>query len=178
MYLSRRHYRRLLLPPGWVALGSLLLLGCQVLLTHRRQLLPKAVLQLAMPVLEKVAAKQQRKGNSTGYLFSNPLASIKTATHWQDAALIGRPAKDSVSEAAIEAMVTAMQADNGHARGVRVRLSTGATYSNLVSLLAMMNRLNQPKYWFAIEHQPLTFYAVNDKAVKSRRLPTSQLIYY
>jgi len=32
MYVPRRHYRRLLLPPGWVALRFLLLLGCQVLL--------------------------------------------------------------------------------------------------------------------------------------------------
>lgn len=35
LFLPRRYYRRLLLPLGWVALGFLLLLGCQALLSHR-----------------------------------------------------------------------------------------------------------------------------------------------
>ncbi|MGI4736024.1 MAG: hypothetical protein ACRYG7_12685 [Janthinobacterium lividum] len=51
MFLPRRHYRRLLLPPGWVALGFLLLLGCLALLSHRQQLRLENVLQLTMPRL-------------------------------------------------------------------------------------------------------------------------------
>jgi hypothetical protein len=177
MYMPRRHYRRLFLPPGWVALGFLLLLGCQVLLAHRGQLRLLNVLQLAMPVLEEIAEKRQLEKNSSIYLFSKPLASIKTATHWQDAALIGKPFSDSVNKATIEAAVLAIQADKGHARGVRVHLGRKATYSNLVSLLDMMDRLNYPRYWLDIEHQPTTFYAVNGKAIKRRSIPDTELGY-
>jgi len=167
MYLPRRHSRRLLLPPGWVALGFLLLLGCQLLRLDKRLRLEN-VLQLTMPMLERMAEEKQKEGVPNVYLFSKPLARIKTATRWQDARLVGKHASDSVSIAIIKATVLAVQADMGHARGVRVRLGSSATYSNLVSLLDMMLRLKRPKYWLDIEHQPATFYMVNSKAVKTK----------
>ena len=175
MPVLRRHSRRLLLPPGWVALGFLLLIGCHVLLKNGTRLLPKNVVQLTMPVLEKIAAEKCKNGDPYVYFFAKPLASIKTATHWQDAAFIGKPYCDSVSKTRVEAMVLATQADFGHARGIRVHFGKGATYGNLVSLLDMMPRLNQKKYWLDIEHQPATFYVVNDKAVKTRIFASARM---
>jgi hypothetical protein len=177
MYVPRRHTRRLLLPPVWVALGFLLLLGCQVLQIDKR-LRPENVLQLTMPMLEKVARGKQKAGEPYTYLFTSPLASIKTATHWQETTLVGKPANDLVKEAAIEASVLAIQADKSHARGVRIRLGGSATYRNLVSLLDIMLRLDHQRYWLDIEHRPTTFYIVNGKAIKTRKIPTTELTYY
>jgi len=167
MHLPRRHYRRLLLPLGWVALGCLLLLGCQLLVLDSARRLPKNVLQLTMPVPKKIA--QEHDDDARLPYFSTPLTSIKTATHWQDAFLTGKPTSDSVSEIAAAAMVRAIQADNGHARGVRVYFRRTATYGSLVVLLDRMIRLRQKKYWLDIEHQPMTFYVINDKAVRTQR---------
>ncbi len=91
---------------------------------------------------------------------------------------MGKPAGDSVSKARIEAAVLAIQADEGHARGVRVHLRRGATYGNVVSLLNMMLRLDHPRYWLDVEHQPTIFYIVNGKAVKTRRTSSTELTYY
>jgi hypothetical protein len=177
MYMPRRHYRRLLLPPGWVALGFLLLLGCQLVVKNRTRVLPENVVQLTMPVLEKVAEEKYKNVDPYVYLFAKPLARIKTATHWQDATFIGKPYPGSMNKARVEAMVLATQADFGHARGIRIRLGKGATYSNLVSLLDVMMWLNQKKYWLDIEHQPTTFYVVNDKAVKTSRIMEARMTY-
>ncbi|RYE89831.1 MAG: hypothetical protein EOO37_04270 [Cytophagaceae bacterium] len=176
MYLPRRHYRRLLLPPGWVALGFLLLLGCQALVSQliRRQI--ECITQLTMPILEKVA--KEKYSDLSPYCFCKPLADIKTTTRWQNAQLIGNSLRFPVNKTALEAAVQATQADAGHARGVRVFFRPTATYGSLVSLLDMMNRLNQRKYWLDIEHRPVTFYIVNDKAVKTRRTPETNLTYY
>ena len=178
MYVSRRHSRRLLLPPGWVTLGFLLLLGCQIIIINKQWLQPKNVLQLTMPLLERIAEEKRRDGELDTYLFSKPLASIKTATSWQNASLVGKLLSDSVNEAKIKAAVLALQADEGHARGVRVHFGSSATYRNLASLLDMMLRLNQPRYWLDIEHQPTTFYIVNGRAVKTRKSPRTKLTYY
>jgi len=178
MHVPRRHSRRLLLPPGWVALGFLLLLGCQVLLAHRRQLQLYSVMQLNMPLLEKLAEEKRKKGGPDSYIFSKPLANIKTTTHWRNASFIVKPRRDSVNEAIIKSAVLAIQADEDHARGVRIRFGRGATYSSLMNLLDMMLRLNQPMYWLDIEHRPTTFYIVNGKAVKAKKTPAIRLTYY
>ena len=52
-YLPRRHRRRLLLPPGWVALAGLLLLGCLALRPWQERLKRQVVLELTMPPLNK-----------------------------------------------------------------------------------------------------------------------------
>ncbi|MGI4862296.1 MAG: hypothetical protein ACRYFZ_00115 [Janthinobacterium lividum] len=165
MYVLRRPYRRLLLPPGWVALGFLLLLGCQLLLIDKR-LQPENVLQLTMPTLENMA--KDKYGKIPSYCFCKPLASIRATTRWQNAQLSGNSLSYPVNRAALEGAVQAMQADEGHARGVRVYFGPTAAYSNLVSLLDLMNRLNQPMYWLDIEHRPVTFYAINAKALKAK----------
>ncbi len=176
MHLPRRHYRRLLLPPGWVALGFLLLLGCRMLVSQLTKHQIECVMQLTMPILEKVA--KEKSNDLSPYCFCKPLAGIKITTHWQNAQLIGNSLSYSVNKAALEAAVQATQADKGHARGVRVYFRPTATYGSLVSLLDMMNRLNQRRYWLDIEHRPVTFYVVNDKAVKIRRIPETELTYY
>ena len=52
-YLPRRHRRRLLLPPGLVALAGLLLLGCLALRPWQERLSKKVAFELTMPPINK-----------------------------------------------------------------------------------------------------------------------------
>lgn len=167
MYVSRRHTRRLLLPPGWVALGFLLLLGCQLLLAHWRQMQVTTVLQLQMPVLERVAATYP-VGNIMRK-FSNTLSRIKRETNWHTVYFDGDKLSQFMNDAEVAKAMSSIAADNTHARGVRIYFRPGTTYGNLVSLLDLINRLGHQRYWFDVEHQPTTFYAVNSQALRPIR---------
>jgi hypothetical protein len=168
MFLPRRRQRRLLLPPGWVALGFLLLLGCLALLTHRQQLQFKIILQLTMPLSKKKVEEQHRAGTPYYQLFSNPIDSLSPATRWYDANLNGEALNDFVNVAAVRTVVSAIKADTSRARGARIYFRQGATYSSLVSLLDLMNRLKYRYYWFDIEHRPAIFYIVNNQAAQRK----------
>jgi hypothetical protein len=164
MYLPRRHSRHLLLPSGWVALGFLLLLGCQALLTHRRQLRQERVLPLLMPM-----PKQDTTGLSAhrrdkipfldfSYAGHRMKAELDTAIHWCDFSFAGIRAADSITAQRVFARIKIMQADTLHARGIRVYFHQHVAYTNLVSMLDMMIRANQKVFWFDIQQQPAVFY--------------------
>jgi hypothetical protein len=158
MYAPRRHSRRLLLPPGWVALGFLLLLGCQALLAHRQQLRLPNVIQLQLPPWKS-------KGDSWGVPVYGPMSKINSFRPWHDAALTGAPLNDFINATSAEVAVKAINADTNRAGGVRIRFGQHTTYSNLVSVLDMMNYLNHKRYWLDIRHNPVTLYAITNQYV-------------
>lgn len=148
MYAPRRYTHRLLLPPGWVALGFLLLLGCQALQTHRWQMKVDYKLELPMPILERVAAKYpvgdiMRK-------FSKPLSQVRRETHWHTVHFNGGKLNHFINNAVITNAVRSMQAEAANASGVRVCFQPGTTYAELVNLVDLMNRLSQRRYWLDI----------------------------
>jgi hypothetical protein len=157
MYLPRRHSRRLLLPPGWVALGLLLLLGCQALLTHWRQMRLPNVMQLQMPPWKP------SEGKFWGVPVYGSKAELNNFRPWHDAEFTGAPINDFVNDAFTETAVKAIQADTSQAGGMRIRFGRHATYSNLIKVLDMMNYLNQKRYWLDIRHNPITLYAITNK---------------
>jgi hypothetical protein len=159
MFLPRRRQRRLLLPPGWVALGFLLLLGCLALLTHERQLRLPNVMQMTMPPL------YSSKANSWVVPVYGTVAELNRLRPWHDADFVGAPLNDFVNAEATQIAIRAINADSSHAGGVRIRFQPQATYGNLVDALDVMNIENQKKYWLDIRHQPITLYAVTDKAL-------------
>jgi len=169
MYAPRRHTRRLLLPPGWVALGFLLLLGCQALLAHRRQLRQERILPLLMPM-----SKQDTTGLSAhrrakipfldfSYAGHRSKAELDTAIHWCNFSLTGVRSADSTTAQRIFATIKTMQVDTLHARGIRVRFHRNAAYANLVQILDMMNEANQKVFWFDIQQRPAVFYILTRK---------------
>jgi hypothetical protein len=160
MFLPRRRQRRLLLPPGWLALGFLLLLGCLALLTHERQLKQPTVIQLTMPPLKP--DKSDIWLTAPAY---KPVDKLNVLRPWHDTDFVGTPLNDFVNAKATQIAIRAINADSSHAGGVRIRLQQGATYGNLVNALDIMNIENQKKYWLDIRHQPITLYAVTDKAL-------------
>jgi hypothetical protein len=164
MHVPRRHHRRLLLPPGWVALGLLLLVGCQGLLTHRRQLRLQNVLGLTMPALKQDTAMNRFLKYHKDYdLPYKTLGELDIARNWRTVEYWGMLLTDSDNRVHVKAAIQAINADVAHEGGVRIRLHEHATYADLVEVLDMMNSCGQRKYFLDIHHQPITLYAITDK---------------
>lgn len=154
MLVSRRVRRRLLLPPGWVALGFLLLLGCQALQPWQRQLKQWNVMQITMPALHVDKSASWNK-----VVYQSP-AQLNTFRAWHTIDFDGQGLSDFFSAASTESAIRKIIADTSHVGGVRIRFLPGATYANLVTVLDIMNYTNQKKYWLDIHYQPSTLYAI------------------
>lgn len=176
MHIPRRHSRRLLLPPGWVALGFLLLLGYQALLAHRRQMLQERVLSLVMPFYSEKQANKYKTLEHYGIGAYKPLASLLSAPHWRIINLAGKPLNDFFATAATETAVQALKNDTSSA-GIHVAFTVGATYCNLVQLLNVMQRQKDEKYWLDIHENTPVLYsigkAIKSKPVTKKRTPVS-----
>lgn len=160
MLVPRRVRRRLVLPPGWVALGFLLLLGCQALQPWAGRLKRWNVMQITMPKL-KLIPKEFRLYNDNNYSIPcETVVELHKIRPWHNAEFNGEPLFDFLNAATTESAIRKIIADTNHAGGVRIRFLPGATYANLVKALDIMNYTNQKKYWLDIHHQPTTLYAI------------------
>ena len=167
MRVSRRVRRRLLLPPGWVALGFLLLLGCQALRPWAGQLRQWNVMGVTLPAFH---VNKSAPWNAVFYQSPKQLSSFWP---WQDAAFTGNKLADFLNAASTESAIRQIMADTSHAGGVRIRFLPGATYANLVKVLDIMNYTDQKKYWLDIHHEPTTLYAITDVALPAQLRPLS-----
>ena len=177
MLVPRRMRRRLLLPPGWVALGFLLLLGCQALQPWAGRLRQWNALQLTMFPLKadtstsyfrflKKYPEHKLKKEFNPYV--TPLQNVAANTlqkmrPWHNVEFNGNRLADFLSAATTESAIRKIIADTSHAGGVRIRFLPRATYANLVKVLDIMNYTNQKKYFLDIHHQPTTLYAITDE---------------
>jgi len=114
MLIPRRVRRRLLLPPGWVALGFLLLLGCQALRPWQRQLRPMRVMTLTMPALR---ISELAPWNKFVYQLPRQLNLLRP---WHDVEFQGNELLNFLNAAATEAATWQIIADTSHAGGVRI----------------------------------------------------------
>jgi hypothetical protein len=162
MHVSRRHSRHMLLPPGWVALGFLLLLGCQVLLAHRRQMRQERMIELWMPFLSKAEISPPLTDLSAleRLRLYNPMAALKPSIRWHYVSFTGNPLNDSSSRVALNKIVLLIRANIGGAEGVQVRFGAGATYDSMIYSLTS----SQEGCWFVNNGQISTFYIVSDWA--------------
>lgn len=162
MRKPRRVRRRLLLPPGWVALGFLLLLGCSTLVPRWRELRLNNVLQITMPPLPA------GKLGLWPELFHQSPKQLEKYRPWHTVDLNCELIPDFFGTAAAEAATRQIIADTSHAGGVRIRFWPGTTYAGLISVLDIMNRVNQKKYWLDIQHSPTTLYAITDPPTRTK----------
>ncbi|RZJ90093.1 MAG: hypothetical protein EOO60_09330 [Hymenobacter sp.] len=161
MLVLRRVRRRLLLPPGWVALGFLLLLGCQALRPWQGQLRQWTMIQLTMPPLT-ISSFAGEKPGLYARVTNQSRWQLNRFRPWYDIKFKGQALPDSQSAAATEAAIRKIIADTKYAGGVRVRFLPGATYANLVRVLDIMKYTGQRKYWLDTRYQPVTLYAITD----------------
>ncbi|MVN74896.1 hypothetical protein GO988_01000 [Hymenobacter sp. HMF4947] len=175
MFVPYRFRRRLLLPPGWLSLGFLLLLGCLELRTQWRQLRLANMVQLTMPALKPDTtglASYKRFSGSTETPFNTPYQSVSKLDElrpWRTVEYGGNPLADFFSASTIEASLVAMQADSTYASGLRIRLRASATYKDLVKMLDMMLVANQKRYWLDTRHKPIILYAITNKELPRKR---------
>ncbi|AMR29304.1 hypothetical protein A0257_20845 [Hymenobacter psoromatis] len=174
-----------MLPPGWVALGFLLLLGCQALQPWAGQLKQWNVMQVTMfPLKADTSAsylsflKEHPEHNARNEFnpYVTPLQAVAANTlqkmrPWHNAEFSGNRLADFLSAATTESAIRKIIADTSHAGGVRIRFLPGATYANLVKVLDIMNYTNQKKYFLDIHHKPTTLYAITDEPLPVNSTP-------
>jgi len=154
-YLPRRHRRKLLFPPGLLALAGLLWLGCVVVGSWQEKLKPKVVMQVMF--LPVHLPPNYRNNFDAPQLMS--VAQLQTFRLWHDAYFIGDAVVDAQEQERLKQFVQAMMADSAHDRGVRIRLASTSHYRNLVFILDLMARENVKRYRLDIQHEPVTLYA-------------------
>ena len=159
MLIPRRVRRRLSLPPGWVALGLLLLLGCQALQPWAGRVKQWNMMQLTVPKMKLTSEDLKAYGRAYELPYRTSTELNKTRP-WHDVEFKGEPLSDFLNAAATESAIQKIIADTSHVGGVRIRFLPGSTYANLVRVLDIMTYTNQKKYWLDIHHEPTTFYAI------------------
>ncbi|MCB2377882.1 hypothetical protein LGH70_09835 [Hymenobacter sp. BT635] len=171
LYPARRHRRPLLFPPGLLALGFLLLLGCQVLRPWYRQLKPRYVLQLTVPPkpVSDYILPQYEEGEKFAKLngftpttneYLHRYSQLAYYRPWQDFAFTGISEQDAAIAREAQQALRAMQADTLHAQGVRIRFGEQATYAGLIRVLDLASAIE--RQMLDLHHEPATFYAFTD----------------
>jgi hypothetical protein len=161
-HLPRRHRRKLLLPPGLLALAGLLWLGCVAVGSWREKLLRRTVIQLSLPpkpASDTIYSTAYHNGVQTiPFLYSQ----LYELYHWQRICLNGEAANDSVSALAISEAIKTLRTDTIPNCGIRVELTPKVRYRTLIQLLDVVELNNQGKYLFDIYHGPFTLYVPVD----------------
>lgn len=160
--LPRRHRRKLLFPPGLLALAGLLWLGVVAIGPWQEKLTKRSVLQLTMP--PKPVSDTIYQSNSYPITRTIPFlySQLFNLYTWQDIELNGNAAHDSTAVRAIAQGIEKLRNDTLPNGGVRVRIRPSARYKELVRLLDLMNECSQEKYLVDIHHGPTTLYALVD----------------
>ena len=165
--LPRRHRRRLLLPPGRLALAGLLLLGCLALRPWQEQAKIHGVISLAVPICEPHPILPTIR-----FLVPNPNTMCERRFR-HDAFLNGNDIHDQPQYRRIVAAIRFITADKKHNGLVCVRLTSTARYENMVALLDLMERMNLRQHWFDFTRKPTAFYVFSSREVRS---PNEEII--
>ncbi|TGE29434.1 hypothetical protein [Hymenobacter metallicola] len=165
LYPARRYRRPLLFPPGLLALGFLLLLGCLALRPWHRQLKPRYFIQLTLvpkPVSDSILSLGglsllQSSSGKNLFLYSQ-LAGFRS---WRDFTFTGSSGQDAATMQQTQQAFEAMLPDSLHARGIRIRFEDQSTYASMVRMLEWA-RAATPKYLVDFHHEPTTLYAFTE----------------
>jgi hypothetical protein len=172
MYVPRRYRRKLLFPPGLLALGFLLLLGSMRVARDQR-LRPQHVLQLNMISLhpDKSLPKQ---------LLYPSKQEIEKLRRWDDLMLTGNTVRDSLTLLEAYRLISIYQQDILNEKGLRIYFHSLVCYRSLVKTLDIMALNGMKKYWFDMRHDPIMFYAItsNPEFSTDKILPCGSSLGY
>lgn len=166
MYLPRRFRRRLLLPSGWVALGSLLWLGCLVLGTHWRRLRQENVLQLTMPSMRRNPA--YKSYYTMQFTVQSARQDIYRIQHWRKLKFTGR-GSDSLVASRVAAALVALDNKTQPSQGLAILFSSSTHYRYLVAVLDLLNQHNVKRYMLDDYQVPTTLYVLGSHAKLKQR---------
>ena len=177
-HLPRRHRRRLLLPPGLVALAGLLLLGCLALRPWQEWLTRRSVIELNMmprPVSDQLWPRPDLspdclwpKSNGPKLRSSN-LANFRNWTTFE----FGLDKKvNALRTRQIDSMLSSIGPNpNWENNGLRISFGPGAHYDSIVGTLNLMNRHRVSQYFIDIYHTPVTLYTFTMKRQQCMLMP-------
>jgi hypothetical protein len=174
LYLPRRHRRRLLLPPGLVALAGGVLVSCLGMLAGPRALCIETVLQLTMLPLH-LDDGYEWDWRTPSQLFSG--YQLNRFRPWHNTYFSSDTAANQREQRRLAAAVRRMMADTRHSGGVRVNFTPHACYAQYVFVLDLMHRENVKKYWTDYRHGTTTFYAITDGPDSYGRIPYQRRHY-
>ena len=147
----RRNRRRLLLPPGLLALAWLLWLGC-VAVPQLRGMKRQSVMQITMPPLSQ-------SGNLPwGHPYDASAQELEHFRPWQNFKLTGNLWLDYFDLRSLLQTYRQLHNFPNEENGIRVILGPQATYGHLVQLNDWANQYDFKRYWLDIRHKPTTFY--------------------
>ena len=156
-HLPRRHRRRLLLPPGLVALAGLLLLGCLALRPWQEQAKVHGVISLTVPIHEPHPTLP-----TVRFLVPDPDTMCERRFR-HDTFLNGSPIHDQPEYRRIVTAIHTITTDKEHNGLVCVRLATSARYENMIAMLDLMERMHLHKHWFDFTRKPTAFYVLSGR---------------
>ncbi|MBO2011728.1 hypothetical protein [Hymenobacter negativus] len=162
-YLPRRYRRKLLFPPGLLALAGLLWLGCVAVGSWREQLKPRYAISITTPVR---LIHHDSQFPTIQFELPNP-DSVCESCNWHNASFTGNPIADKHEQALVVKYVRNIIADTMHAGGIRIRFTPTAHYASLVFILNLMNEKAVKKCWLDITRKPVTYYVITN-AYKSK----------
>ena len=156
-HLPHRHCRKLLFPPGLLALSGLLWLGCVALGSHPEQLRRRTVLQLTMP---------PRSGSDViwpppvwdGLKHEEPQLRYSGLAHLRNWSTVEFGHGRTVDSAAARRTERTLRTlaigsrDRPTNSGLRIYFGPRAHYASLVLVLDLMEQYNVKKHFFDTRH--------------------------
>ena len=165
----RRHRRRLLLPPGLVALAGLLLLGCLALRPWQERLRRHSWIELRLPprpVSDLIWPTIDREEPCLDYKTIRILKKefrYSLFPHYRQWSTLTIGQSQQADSLAIRRLRTLLHSVGAHPNwgsgGLRIYFTPNAHYSSLINVLDLANRYRLQQYFVDINHQPITFYA-------------------
>lgn len=156
-YLPRRHRRRLLLPPGLLALAGLLLLGCLHISLNSR-LKKQVAITLFVPPLHLASDSVLR----TIWPSPNELARLRV---WRVYQLTGNPASDTISMRRILRYLSTLPActPSDTVNGSKVVFGKNSKYAGFIRIISSLARWDVNKYVFETRISPPVLYILENK---------------
>ena len=165
-YLPRRNRRRLLLPPGLLALAGLLLLGCLALRPWQERLTRRSVIQLTMPPINESRTiwPVEYFEDCDSFMFKEPKLSysnVLTYRNWITVYFGQGQRQDTLATHEIKRYLD----DNGPESswgnsGLRVCFVPRTHYSSFIMVINLLHRFYIQQYFLDIRNEPVALYAL------------------
>ncbi|GAA4357180.1 hypothetical protein GCM10023185_21720 [Hymenobacter saemangeumensis] len=170
LYLPRRHRRRLLFPPGLLALAGLLWVGCVALGPWLNELQPKRVLQLTMPIV--LSQGMPKNELDLGFYMPSP-AEAQVYGPWLNASFTGNLESDTREQVRVAALISTMRIHTDS--GVRILFFPGSHYEQLVFVLNELAGNNIRRYWVDFHKSP---WSINAIKISDKPAPISKQEFF
>ena len=177
-YLPRRHRRRLLLPPGLVALAGLLLLGCLALRPWQERLTQLTVIELNMMPRPNSDILWPRLDLSPGCAWpktNGPMLRSSNLAHYRDWTTLRFDSNQTANVFTVLQIETALCGMGPNPKwrnnGLRIYFDPGARYSSVIETLDLMRRYRVSQYFIDIYHSPMVLYAFTMEKQQCMLLP-------